>query len=381
MLGLAAFSAIAAGATTAGPPAKKGSDLQRAGLSQAGRSLVATFRTARPVPLAQVEPLPSPRAREARYLCLELRRATGAGRRLCVGGDRAHRRVGLELTDGQGRAIRKRMVPGRVKRAGPRKLVVTLIPADAGLSPGHYEWRAVESRGRCGRSRDCVEARPTHRWSRFRLRPVRAVGCTGGAPVLDTHGPRDRPVVALTFDDGPGEYTPAYLDVLREKHVSATFFEIGQEMPGREDTMRRILSEGHELGNHTMHHTFYPGYSEMAEASAAIESATHFRPCLFRPPGGGVDSAVIGNAAALGMRTVTWDVDPSDWQNPGSGAVYSRVVEATQAGSIVLMHDGGVHTGTLAALPSIIDTLRARGFRFATVSELLGKRLIYRPYG
>jgi peptidoglycan/xylan/chitin deacetylase (PgdA/CDA1 family) len=82
------------------------------------------------------------------------------------------------------------------------------------------------------------------------------------------------------------------------------------------------------------------------------------------------------------MRTITWDVDPSDWTNPGSGAVYSRVVEATQPGSIVLMHDGGGNRGgTLAALPAIVDTLRARGYRFATVSELLGKRLIYRPYG
>ncbi len=91
---------------------------------------------------------------------------------------------------------------------------------------------------------------------------------------------------------------------------------------------------------------------------------------------------MISTAAALGMRTVTWDVDPSDWTNPGSGAVYSRVVGAARAGSIILMHDGGGNrSGTLAALPAIIDTLRARGYGFATVSELLGKRLIYRPYG
>ncbi len=91
---------------------------------------------------------------------------------------------------------------------------------------------------------------------------------------------------------------------------------------------------------------------------------------------------MIANAGALGMRTITWDVDPSDWTSPGSGAVYSRVVDATRAGSIILMHDGGGNrSGTLAALPSIIDTLRARGYGFATVSELLGQRLLYRPYG
>ena len=76
------------------------------------------------------------------------------------------------------------------------------------------------------------------------------------------------------------------------------------------------------------------------------------------------------------MQTITWDVDPRDWTTPGSAAVYSRVVGAARPGSIILMHDGGgPRGGTLAALPSIIDTLRARGYGFATVSSLLGQRL------
>jgi peptidoglycan/xylan/chitin deacetylase (PgdA/CDA1 family) len=146
--------------------------------------------------------------------------------------------------------------------------------------------------------------------------------------------------------------------------------------------MRRILREGDEIGNHTMHHAAFPGYEEIAEAGREIESATHFKPCLFRPPGGGVDTAVLSAAAELGMRTVTWDVDPADWTNPGSGAVYSRVVGAAMPGSIILMHDGGGdRSGTLEALPSIIETLRSRGYRFATVTELLGQRILYRPYG
>ena len=211
---------------------------------------------------------------------------------------------------------------------------------------------------------------------------MRAVGCTGGTAGLVTNGPRDRKVVALTFDDGPSEYTPGFLSVLREKHVHGTFFEIGQEMPGRESTMRQILGEGDEIGNHTMHHTEYPGYASIAPATSLIEAITHFRPCLFRPPGGAVDSSVLAAAGEDGLRTITWDVDPADWSNPGSGAVYSRIVGAAQPGSIILMHDGGGdRSGTLAALPAIIDTLRARGYRFATVTELLGQRMIYRPYG
>jgi peptidoglycan/xylan/chitin deacetylase (PgdA/CDA1 family) len=204
---------------------------------------------------------------------------------------------------------------------------------------------------------------------------------SGGAGAL-RNGPRDRDVVALTFDDGPSSYTEAFLDVLRDKHAHGTFFEIGQEVAGRAETMRRILREGSEIGNHTTHHGLYPGYWDLAATDALIRSATHFEPCLFRPPGGAVDSSVVAAAAEAGLRTILWDVDPSDWSNPGSGVVYSGVVGAVRPGSIVVMHDGGDdRSGTLAALPRIIETLRGRGYRFATVSELLGHRTIYRPYG
>jgi peptidoglycan-N-acetylglucosamine deacetylase len=189
-------------------------------------------------------------------------------------------------------------------------------------------------------------------------------------------------VVALTFDDGPSEYTPDFLEVLREKGVPATFFEIGQEMPGREDVMRQILAEGDELGDHTMNHVEFPGYDQIAGAAARIRAYTHFQPCLFRPPGGGVNSGVVASAGSLGMKTITWDVDPQDWSLPGTGAIYSNVVSHARSGSIILMHDGGgPRSETLAALPQIIDTLRARGFGFATVSGLLGDRILYRPYG
>jgi peptidoglycan/xylan/chitin deacetylase (PgdA/CDA1 family) len=392
VLGLTAapgFAAISWGAgpsagTGSGNPGKVSQDLVRANLSQAGQSLIATIRTAKPVPLGQLDSLPRTVGNGSAYLCLELQRQNGGGaRRLCLGGREAHRRVGLELLDARGRTTGKQNLAATVKRPSSRKLVLTLIPGGAGLSPHRYEWRVLERRAGCLQSEEeCGETLPQRGYRAFRLRPVRAVGCTGGAAALDTNGPRDRRVVALTFDDGPSEYTPAFLDVLRDKHADGTFFEIGQEMPGREETMRRILSEGDEIGNHTMHHAFFPGYSEIAGVSSLVEAYTHFKPCLFRPPGGGVDAAVISTAAGLGMRTITWDVDPSDWTNPGSGAVYSRVVGATQPGSIILMHDGGGdRSGTLAALPRIIDTLRGRGYRFATVSELLGYRLIYRPYG
>jgi peptidoglycan/xylan/chitin deacetylase (PgdA/CDA1 family) len=368
---------VPAGAGAVGPQR-----LVRAGLSQAGRELVLTLRTGSPLPLARLEPRPDPRRASSRYLCLALSRSGGGGeRRLCLGGPKARRRVGLELVNGKGKPIGEEAVRATVKRPSAEKLVVALVPEDAGLTPSRYGWQVLESRG-CKVRRRCAESLPANGSLAFRLRPVRAVGCTGGSSGLDTNGPRDRKVVALTFDDGPSEYTPGFLQVLREEGVPGTFFEIGQEMPGREATMRQILAEGNEIGDHTMNHVEYPDYSQIAGAAARIQAYTHFKPCLFRPPGGAVDSSVIATAAGLGLRTITWDVDPQDWSTPGTSAIYSTIVDTAQPGSIILMHDGGgPRDETLAALPRVIDTLRARGYGFETVSELLGYHLIYKPYG
>lgn len=357
--------------------------LEHAELSQAGRDLIFTVRTAEPVALAKLEPRPDPRRARARYLCLGVGAAGAerATRLLCLGGRKAHRRVGLVALSADGKPLNRDSVPAKVKRPRSDKLVVAFEPGDAGLSPGRYGWSALQSDG-CEVRNRCARSFPDRGTRTFRLRPVRAVGCTGGSAGLVTNGARDRPVVALTFDDGPSDYTDDFLRVLREKDVEATFFEVGQVMPGREEAMRQILAQGSEIGDHTMDHVEFPGYAQIAGAAARIEDYTHFRPCLFRPPGGGVDAGVVATAGSLGMRTINWDVDPRDWSLPGSEAIYANVVGHVQPGSIVLMHDGGGPRGeTLAALPRIIDTLRGRGYRFATVTELLGGKILYRPYG
>jgi peptidoglycan/xylan/chitin deacetylase (PgdA/CDA1 family) len=360
-------------------PERPRTDLLEAGISQAGNRLILTVQTENPIALSRLDRHPA--GPSARFLCFSLRAVGRRGtRELCVGGRHgAHARVGVTILNAAGKAVGRRTVAARVTRPSRSEVALALDPAQAGLVPHRYRWRVLESRGGCG---NCQTTLPASGTRLFRLRPVRVVGCTGGGDGLVTNGPRERDVVALTFDDGPSSYTEAFADVLREKHVHATFFEIGQEIAGRESTMRRLLREGDEIGNHTMHHQEYPGYADLASTSGLIESATHFRPCLFRPPGGAVDAAVVDSAARAGMSTGTWDVDPTDWSTPGSEAIYSRVVGAVQPGSIVLMHDGGGPRGeTLAALPRIIETLRGRGYRFATVTELLGHRMIYRPYG
>jgi peptidoglycan/xylan/chitin deacetylase (PgdA/CDA1 family) len=117
---------------------------------------------------------------------------------------------------------------------------------------------------------------------------------------------------------------------------------------------------------------------EITSAAGAIHKATGFRPCLFRAPYGAVSSSLIGLARGLGFTTIQWDVDPQDWARPGSGAIYARVVGNVRNGSIVLMHDGGgPRSQTLAALPGIIHTLKARGYGFVTVDQLTGARLRY----
>jgi len=356
--------------------------LQHAGLTQKGRELILSVRTSEPVRLGKLEPHPDTRRAASRYLCFEIGPSPSKPfLRFCLGGRRAHRRLGLQQVSPLNKPERKSWARATVKRPQPQKLVIAMVPAEVGLKPQRYRWGVIRSSG-CRVIVRCAETLPATDAKTFRLRPVRAIGCTGGSTGLVTNGPRDRHVVALTFDDGPSEYTDDFLEVLREKGVPATFFEIGQEMPGREDVMRQILAEGNELGDHTMNHVEYPGYDQIAGAAARIRAYTHFQPCLFRPPGGAVNAGVIATAGSLGMRTITWDVDPQDWSLPGTEAIYSNIVSHARDGSIILMHDGGGPRGeTLAALPRIIDTLRARGFGFATVSALLGDRIVYRPYG
>jgi peptidoglycan/xylan/chitin deacetylase (PgdA/CDA1 family) len=378
-LALAAVALCAAPGIAAAKPQPR---IAQAGLSQAGRELIFTVRTGAPVPIAELEARPDTRRAASRYLCLALSRPGRSGElRLCLGGRRSRRRIGQELVNAAGKPIEKSSVAATVRRPGADKLVVAFVPTDAGLAPRHYSWRTLESGG-CKPGGGCAQSLPARGSLAFRLRPVRAVGCTGGSAGLDTNGPRNAKVVALTFDDGPSEYTTGFLQVLREKGVNGTFFEIGQEMPGREATMRQILAEGNEIGDHTMNHVELPGYSQIAGAAQRIEDYTGFKPCLFRPPGGAVNSSVIATAGSLGMRTINWDVDPRDWSTPGTSSIYNTIVATAQPGSIILMHDGGGPRGeTLEALPHVIDTLRARGYSFETVSQLLGYRLLYRPYG
>jgi len=253
--------------------------------------------------------------------------------------------------------------------------------ATLGLKPGRFNWVVTSTwtdskqcKTRCG------DRLPNTGYAVTTLLPPTPTGCKARGPWQWTAGPSNHRVVALTFDDGPSGYTGQLLDVLKANKVHATFFEIGQNVAGRSAVMKRILREGSVLGNHSWSHPNLSGggLGQLTSTNRAIRNATGYTPCVFRPPYGATSSTLVGQARSLGMDTILWDVDPRDWSRPGSGAIVSNVLGNTHSGSIVLSHDGGgPREQTVAAYRTIIPALKRRGYRFATVPELLGLKPTY----
>jgi peptidoglycan-N-acetylglucosamine deacetylase len=215
-------------------------------------------------------------------------------------------------------------------------------------------------------------------------RLYRIVGCRSSGTQVYSHGPH-RYEVAIGFDDGPYPDTPAFVRMLAQNHARATFFMIGRQVDGTyRETMLRELREGDVLGDHTFTHPdltqSHEVRSQLQKTISVIRALTGYTPCVFRPPYGDVNASVQRIARSLGLATVTWDVDPSDYTQPGVGAIEQRVLAEVQPGSIIISHDGGGPRGqTLAAYPKIIAALRRRGYGIVTIPQLLGFRPVYQP--
>ncbi|ODR91753.1 chitooligosaccharide deacetylase NodB [Sinorhizobium alkalisoli] len=202
-------------------------------------------------------------------------------------------------------------------------------------------------------------------------------------------GNRSNRSVYLTFDDGPNPYcTPDILDVLAEQRVPATFFVIGAYAADQPELIRRIVAEGHEVGNHTMTHPDLTtcGLEEIeyqiTEASEAIKSASpQAEPKFIRAPYGVWNENVLSISARVGLQAVHWSVDPRDWSRPGVNAIVDAVLASVEPGAIVLLHDGcppnelvghklsGLRDQTLMALSRVITGLHDRGFVIRTLSQ------------
>ncbi|MBS1723831.1 MAG: polysaccharide deacetylase family protein [Armatimonadetes bacterium] len=181
-------------------------------------------------------------------------------------------------------------------------------------------------------------------------------------------------VVALTFDDGPSPFTtPTVLDSLKKHHAKATFFLVGQMIHRREYLLRRMMAEGHVIGNHSWSHPYHPdpakAKDEVRRTNQAIHQVTGFYPAVFRPPGGIMDSWTARLAKAQGLPSVIWTGSSADTATTSSAVVYRNVVAAAHPGAIILMHDVKSHTA--AAVPAILATLEKKGYRFVTVPEML----------
>lgn len=202
-------------------------------------------------------------------------------------------------------------------------------------------------------------------------------------------GNANLPEVALTFDDGPNpDFTPQILAILKRYHVQATFFDLGRLVELYPDLVRQEIADGNIVGDHTWSHPFLPGLSpsaikaQIAQTANAIQRVTGTRPLFFRPPYGAISSSVLASINSFGMTTVIWDDEARDWSLPGTSVIVARILSLATNGAIILLHDGGGNRlQTVAALPTIIEQLRARHYSFVTMAQLVAHYHFQKPGG
>jgi len=189
-------------------------------------------------------------------------------------------------------------------------------------------------------------------------------------------------VVALTFDDGPRPpFTDAILDVLRDQGIVATFFLVGQNVERHPEVARRIVREGHAVGNHGWAHRALDelstsgAHEEIGRGARAIRQATGVQPSILRPPFGAFDGRIRGGrgvAADHGQTLVMWSVETRDWATRSPRAVAVGTLRQVEPGAVVLLHDGGGdREHVVTATRWMIGHLARQGYRFVTVPQLL----------
>jgi peptidoglycan-N-acetylglucosamine deacetylase len=187
----------------------------------------------------------------------------------------------------------------------------------------------------------------------------------------------DGPYIAMTFDDGPSPETPPrLLDILKQRNIKATFFMIGQNAQANPAIVKRILAEGHEIGNHSWTHPQLSKLSddrvteEITKTQTAIKDACGYTPVLLRPPYGAITARQKEwIEKQFGLSVIIWSVDPFDWKRPGASVIEQRILAGARPGAIILSHD--IHKQTVDAMPATLDALAAKGLKFVTVSQLI----------
>ncbi|MFJ1580776.1 MULTISPECIES: polysaccharide deacetylase family protein [unclassified Streptomyces] len=182
--------------------------------------------------------------------------------------------------------------------------------------------------------------------------------------------------IALTFDAGPSEHTPALLDLLKREKVPATFFLLGKNhVVKHPDLVRRIAAEGHEVANHTWSHEILTDQDpdavreELSRTQDAIAEITGREPTLMRPPQGRTDDEVTKVSRELGLAQIMWSATAKDYSTTDSALIEKRILDQADRDGIILLHD--IYDGTVPAVPGIIEELKKRGYTFVTVPQLL----------
>lgn len=199
-----------------------------------------------------------------------------------------------------------------------------------------------------------------------------------------TRGPVTDRRIALTFDDVPdNHFTPKILNILARYHVKATFFIVGERARKYPAMVKRIVREGHAIGNHSFNHASFARLTQrefmrqITRTETVLKPLTGFSPRYIRPPYGEILPGQLEWAGRNGYYIVNWNVDSEDWRSIGSRKVLQNIKRTLTPGSIVLQHGGGGPgedlSGTVQALPELIQYLRRKGYEIVTVPELLGK--------
>ncbi len=182
--------------------------------------------------------------------------------------------------------------------------------------------------------------------------------------------------VAISFDAAWGnEQTETLLKILEEKGVKSTFFLVGEWAEKYPESVKLIAEKGHDVENHSSTHAYMTKLStedmikEITACNEKIEELTGKAPTLFRPPYGDYNNEVVRAVKGAGMYCVQWDIDSLDWKDPSPQQMVEKITSKLTSGSIILMHNGAKNTPE--ALPMIIDAVRAEGYEFVPISQII----------
>ncbi len=189
---------------------------------------------------------------------------------------------------------------------------------------------------------------------------------------------RDDGKIAITFDCAWGaEDMESILSTLKNHNCKATFFVLGTWAEQNPDTMKKIVADGHEIGNHSYNHTHYTAMSQnemlsdIDKCNKAIKDTSGISPTLFRAPSGDYNNSVIETVHSKNMEYIQWSVDSLEWRNLNCEQMLGRIIPKTKSGDILLFHNDTAHTAE--SLDKILTELEKIGFSFLKVSDLIYK--------